>query len=97
MRAEKIYDIAGARNRFARLMRLCVNGEASAAGSGAAKLKALLAPYRNGQCPVSVCYRNGDASVEMRLGEDWRVSLDDRLLAELSAWLLPENVEVLYS
>ena len=96
VRAEKIYDIAGARSRFARLMRLSVNGEASI-GTAAAKLRALLAPYRNGPCPVSVCYRNGDASVEMRLGEDWLVSLDDRLLADLSAWLQPENVEVLYT
>jgi len=96
--AEKICDLATARTRFARAVLLLMNGEASSAGAAAAqKLKNLLAPYRNGACPVSVRYQNGAASVEMRLGDDWRVSLDDRLLASLAEWLRPENVEVIYS
>ena len=40
---------------------------------------------------------NGEASVEMWLGDDWRVNLDDRLLSSLAEWLRPENVEVIYS
>ena len=96
--AEKISDLATARSRFAREVRLSMNGEASAAGAeGARKLKSLLAPYRNGPCPVAVRYQNGEASVEMRLGEDWRINLDDRLLASLGEWLKPENVEVVYA
>jgi len=96
--AEKICDLAAARTRFARAVRLSMNGEASAAAAaGAQKLKNLLAPYRNGACPVAIRYQNGAASVEMRLGDDWRVSLDDRLLASLEEWLRPENVEVIYS
>ena len=95
--AERVYDFATARSRFARSVRLSMNGEASQAGAAAAaKLKQMLAPYRNGGCPVAIRYRNGEASVEMQLGEDWRVSVDERLLAELSAWLKPENVEVVY-
>ena len=92
--AERIYDVAGARSRFARGVRLSMNGEAS--GSGAATLKSLLEPYRNGSCPVAVCYRNGGASVEMQLGDSWRVNLDDALMKSLNEWLRPENVEVLY-
>ncbi len=46
---------------------------------------------------MAIVYRSGEASVEMRLGDDWRVNLDDRLLASLAEWLQPENVEVLYS
>jgi len=62
--AEKIYDVAGARSRFARGVRLSMNGEATNAGAAAsAKLKSLLEPYRPGTCPVAVCYRNGGASV----------------------------------
>ena len=96
--AEKICDLAAARTRFARAVRLSMNGEASAAAAaGVQKLKNLLTPYRNGVCPVAVCYQNAAASVEMRLGDAWRVSLDDRLLASLAEWLRPENVEVVYS
>jgi len=95
--AERIYDLAGARSRFARAVRLSMNGEASSAGAaGSAKLKTLLEPYRQGQCAVEVRYRNGGASVEMQLGDNWRVNLDDALLQSLNEWLKPENVEVVY-
>jgi len=95
--AEKIYDVSGARNRFARGVRLSMNGEASEAGAAtSAKLKSLLEPYRNGPCPVEVRYRNGGASVELQLGDTWRVNLDDALMKSLAEWLRPENVEVLY-
>jgi DNA polymerase-3 subunit alpha len=95
--AERIYDVAGARSRFARGVRLSMNGEVSQAGAAAsATLKSLLEPYRNGPCPVAVCYKNGGASVEMQLGDNWRVSLDDALMKSLNEWLRPENVEVLY-
>ena len=70
------------------------NGGNGAAAS--ATLKRLLEPYRNGPCPVAVCYRNGGASVEMQLGDNWRVTLDDALMKSLNEWLKPENVEVLY-
>ena len=51
--AEKIYDLNAARNLYARGMRLTCNGQSSAQ-----KLKELLAPYRNGPCPVSIVYHN---------------------------------------
>jgi DNA polymerase-3 subunit alpha len=95
--AERIYDLAGARSRFARAVRLSMNGGASQAGAtAAATLKSMLEPHRPGTCPVAVCYRNGGASVEMQLGENWRVNLDDALMKSLNEWLRPENVEVLY-
>jgi len=89
--AEKIYDIPGARGRFARRLRLSMNGEASAA-----RLKQLLAPYRSGPCAVSIAYRNGRARCELALGDDWRVTPDDKLIRSLHEWLRPENVEFLY-
>jgi len=95
--ADRVYDLAAARSRFAREMRLVMNGEASReAAAATAKLKELLAPYRNGPCPVAIAYQNGTASVQMRLGDGWKVSLDDRLLESLRQWLKAENVEVLY-
>jgi DNA polymerase-3 subunit alpha len=97
VRAEKIFDLCTARGRFARQMRLAMNGEASRSpGQAAARLKTLLAPYRNGPCPVAIQYINDNASVELKLGEDWRVTLDDRLLTQLNDWLRPENVQIQY-
>ncbi|HSD60917.1 MAG TPA: DNA polymerase III subunit alpha, partial [Burkholderiales bacterium] len=89
--AEKLYNLAAARSRFARAVRLTCNG-----GADAARLKALLAPYRNGNCPVVISFRNGEASCELELGGGWRVSLQDALLQSLAASLKPDNVQVVY-
>jgi DNA polymerase-3 subunit alpha len=89
--ADKLYTLAEARGRYARGLRLTMNG-----GSDAKRLQALLAPFRNGPCPVRLSYRNGDAVAELPLPETWRVRLDDALLAGLADWLKPENVKVVY-
>ncbi len=91
--ADRIYDLAGARTRFAQGLRLACNGQ-----SNGRKLAELLAPYKveEGGCPVWVDYRNRHASCRVRLGEDWRVRLDDRLLEGLGGWLEPEAVRVIY-
>jgi len=94
--ADKLYDLGGARARFARGIRLSLNGDPSTGGVAAKRLRELLAPHRNGTCPVRVCYRNGDAVAELRLGDDWRVTPDDALIDALKLWLQPENVEVVY-
>jgi DNA polymerase-3 subunit alpha len=89
--ADKLYTLAEARGRYARGLRLTMNG-----GSDAKRLQALLMPFRNGPCPVRLSYRNGDAAAELPLPESWRVRLDDALLAGLADWLTAENVKVLY-
>jgi DNA polymerase-3 subunit alpha len=89
--ADKLYTLAEARGRFARSLRLTMNG-----GSDAKRLQALLAPFRNGPCPVRLTYRNGDAMAELPLSDNWRVRLDDALLAGLVDWLQAENVKVIY-
>jgi DNA polymerase-3 subunit alpha len=90
--ADKLYTLAEARGRYARGLHLTMNG-----GSDARRLQALLAPFRNGPCPVRLSYRNGEAAAELPLPESWRVRLDDALLTGLADWLKPENVKVLYS
>ena len=91
--AERIYDLAGARTRFAQGLRLACNGQSSGR-----KLAELLSPYRvqEGGCPVWVDYHTPSARCRVRLGEDWRVRLDDRLLESLGGWLEPASVNVIY-
>ncbi|HEV8260152.1 MAG TPA: DNA polymerase III subunit alpha, partial [Burkholderiales bacterium] len=92
--ADRLYDLAAARSRFARKVRLHCNGQSS--GS---KLKELLAPYRNtgdGGCPVSVVYSNDDAIAEIELGDAWRVKLEDGLINSLGDWIEPKNVQIVY-
>ena len=96
--AERIYDLDGARTRFAQSLRLLCNGQCHASPSASSKLNLLLSPYRleEGGCPVWIEYRNPVASCEVRLGGDWRVKLDARLLESLQDWLAPEAVRIIY-
>ncbi|MBU4500131.1 MAG: DNA polymerase III subunit alpha, partial [Gammaproteobacteria bacterium] len=87
--AEKIYDLAGARTRFAQGLRLACNGQVSTQPNSGRKLAELLEAYKaqEGGCPVWVDYQNPNARCRVRLGEGWRVRLDDRLLESLRGWL----------
>ncbi|MDT3707627.1 MAG: DNA polymerase III subunit alpha [Thiobacillus sp.] len=96
--AERIYDLAGARTRFAQGLQLACNGQCHGQSNSGRKLSELLAPYKveEGGCPVWVDYHNHHARCRVRLGEDWRVRLDDRLLESLGGWLKPGAVSVIY-
>jgi len=61
------------------------------------RLRAMLAPYTPGNCPVRLAYRNADAACELALGENNRVRLEDDLLTALGDWLSSENVSINYS
>jgi DNA polymerase-3 subunit alpha len=93
--AEELLDLDSLRGRYAARLRIAVNGQADAK-----RLQQVLAPYRHsghGACQVLVLYENGKALCQVALGDAWRVRPDSRLLAELGAWLAPENVQVVYS
>jgi DNA polymerase-3 subunit alpha len=99
----KLFDLAGARSRYAKSIRLNCNGL-----SNAVKLKDLLAPYRNNgsttfnnennscYCPVSIIYQNQNAGCKIELGDEWRVNLHDNLLQSLTEHFQAENVRVIY-
>ena len=92
--AEEVLDLEALRGRFASRLRISMNGQADAR-----RLQELLAPYRasgGGACQVVVSYRNATAACDVALGEAWRVRPDSRLIADLGAWLAPENVQLVY-
>jgi DNA polymerase-3 subunit alpha len=90
--ADRLYNLTAARNNFARAIRLHCNGKSSGT-----RLKEILGPYRNGACPVSVVYNNASAEVEVRLGEDWKVDLQEDLIRALGQWLQPDAIEIVYA
>ena len=95
--AERIYDLAGARTRFAQGLRLACNGQCHGqpqrpqAGRIAGALQGA-----GGRMPGVGGLPQSSARCRVRLGEDWRVRLDDRLLESLGGWLKPEAVSVIY-
>jgi DNA polymerase-3 subunit alpha len=93
--ADRLLTLAEARGRFARHLRLSLDGQAGTA-QAAQRLRALLTPYTPGNCPVRLSYRNARASCELALGDACRVRLENDLLTALSDWLRDENVRVEY-
>ncbi len=89
--ADQVMDLAEVRAAHARLLRLCINGQADSA-----KLKALLAQYSGGHCHVAIRYRNAQGECDIRLPESCRVKVSGPLLDSLAQWLDEKNVEVVY-
>jgi DNA polymerase-3 subunit alpha len=89
--AENVYDLAAIRKRHARELRLACNGNAEAG-----RLSELLAPFRNGTCPIVVEYSNRGVAGELALSDAWRVALEEPLLAGLEEWLAHDAVRVIY-
>lgn len=108
--AEKLYDLAGIRSRYAKQIRLYCSPSTL---PQIAKLKTLLTPYscqsKTHQispnttnsiafsgCPISLVYNNKDATCELELGTDWQVLLHDDLLQSLSTHFKAENIKIIY-
>ncbi len=89
--AEQVHDIAAIRKRYARGLRLALNG-----GAEAARLADLLEPFRPGRCAVLLEYRAAGLCGEIEFPESWAVNPDNALIAQLQDWLAPENVRVVY-
>ena len=97
--ADRLLSLGDARARFARALRVSLNGEVSEAGGAIAavdRLHALLKPYHEGSCPIRIRYRNASAEAELPLGEGWKVRPEDALLDSLREWLSGDAVEMVY-
>ena len=111
MAADGILDLAAARGRYARGLRLSMNG-----ASDATRLRQMLSAYRardtqgadrgvdgsaDDGCRITIAYRSAHAApaamCEIELGESWRIVADDALVIGLGEWLSPENVRFVYS
>jgi len=92
--AEELFDIASARSTFANRLELGIAPENRVSVS---RLKELLTPYRDGKCPVMIRYRNLIADAQLKLGEEWRVTLHNDLLEGLNKLLGAQNVRIHYT
>ncbi|MDR3214157.1 MAG: DNA polymerase III subunit alpha, partial [Azoarcus sp.] len=96
--ADRLLTLGEARGRFARALCLRLDGEKLNDNAAAIeRLIALLTPFRAGDCPVRIGYRNARAEGDLPLGKAWQVRPDDALLEGLRDWLPAAGVvEVLY-
>lgn len=98
IKAELIADIEKSRTDNARQLLLTLQSTKSdrQITSKINDIREILTPFRNGQCPVFVDYALDQATARLRLGEQWRVQLPDRLLDQLREKLGESHVSVEY-
>ncbi|WP_323000435.1 OB-fold nucleic acid binding domain-containing protein, partial [Castellaniella sp.] len=91
--ADDLYDLQRIRETRARSLRLSVPDALEPA-----QLQELLGPWRSQESgvPVELRLRRQDFSCLLRLGDDWRVRMDDALIAGARQWLSYDQVEVFY-
>jgi DNA polymerase-3 subunit alpha len=102
--AERVLDLAGARQEFGKRLRIRLNGIADAPA-----LRGAIAPFSAlsqasggaaatsaGPLPVVVEYGNATARCAIELGDGWRVRPEQGLLEALDERLHPETITVEY-
>ena len=95
MRAKEIYDIAHAREHFAKNLMVTVDHKHAANGF-INDLQRVLTPFKEGTCAVVVDYQKDDASAKIPLGEEWRVHPTDELLNRLRESMGENKVNITY-
>lgn len=92
--ADDLYDLQRIRESRARFLSLDLGGQADIKA-----LQTLLAPWRadgDAGVAVEVAVQRPGFSCSLRLGETWRVRMDDDMLARAKKWVGPDKVEVVY-
>ena len=95
MSAKALYDINQAREHFARGVRVSLD-EDKASGGTIPQLQNILQPFREGNCPIVISYKRGDAAADLPLGEAWQIHPTDELLHRLRELVGEGDVQVVY-
>ena len=95
MSAEKLLDIDQAREQYAKGLE--INVDAQHASNGFTQhLAQILAPFREGNCPIVLEYQRPDARARLQFGQEWRVRPADELLHRLKELAGESGVRVVY-
>ncbi len=93
--ANRIHDLDGARERFARRLVLAI--DAGQFGNGLLhELTEALTPYRSGNCPLHIDYTRPGARAELVCDSDWQVHPAEPLLRRLRGLIGGERVRLEY-
>ncbi|MGS2724054.1 DNA polymerase III subunit alpha [Porticoccus sp. GXU_MW_L64] len=95
IRAETVRTLSDARDLAVKQLSLRYSPQNRQADS-ASQLAAVLADYRGGPAAITVNCRNTNASGDVALGDNWKVSIRDDLLHKLREQLGVDNVSLAY-
>jgi DNA polymerase-3 subunit alpha len=95
VQAKRIFDLAGAREIYAKSLVLKVS-EQQITNDFIAALHNILKPFVGGKCPIIIEYSNQAALGKLVLGDEWKVKLSDEMLLKLKEFLGAEQITVIY-
>ncbi len=93
--ADRLFDIDEARSAFSKRLLINLNGSEDCSGAIVA-LSGVLAPYRDGVCPVWIKYQSSSATAQFVLGQEWKVRPTDELIHQLNELLNENNIQMIY-
>jgi DNA polymerase-3 subunit alpha len=94
MQANFVTDIDGARERYARKLKLKLDAQSGV--EQLLKLRHTIEPYCEGITPIQVEYQNSGATAQLVLGDQWHIRPAEQLLQRLRHTLGEENVMLDY-
>ncbi|MCK4870104.1 MAG: DNA polymerase III subunit alpha [Gammaproteobacteria bacterium] len=95
VQARRIINLEQARGEYGKCLMLSIKST-NIGYNFIGELKELLAKHGGGNCLVAISYTTAGAAGKMVLGDEWRVTPNDELLAELRTLLTPDSVNVQY-
>lgn len=88
---KKLFSMTDAREHFAKAMKIKIKAE-NFKNEFPQNLQQVMAPFCPGRCPVLVEYHRKDSSVDILLGQKWKVKPADDLIKALNCQLNCEIV-----
>ncbi|MDD2701902.1 MAG: DNA polymerase III subunit alpha [Sideroxydans sp.] len=92
--ADALHDFASARAVFAKRLDIDCSMDDKVCTK---RLAEMLKPYCGGECTVQINYRNLIGAAPLRLGDEWKVTLPEELMATLSEEIGQDKVRIVYS
>ena len=96
MTAKEVYDIATARERFAPALDIKVSDN-QINKDFFNRFTQALEPFQYGALPVNIYYSRAEATAQLQLGTQWRVTPDDELLDNLKILLGNKQVRLKFN
>ncbi len=96
MSVKEVYDIATARERFATALEIKIDQQ-QVTQDFFTRFNQVLEPFQYGALPVNVFYSRAEATANLQLGIQWRVTPDDELLDNLRMLLGNKHVRLKFS
>ncbi|MFW5450105.1 MAG: DNA polymerase III subunit alpha [Methylophagaceae bacterium] len=93
--AETVYDIARAREICGKVLVVSIENDNNSQ-EWIQSLQTILSPFRQGMTPLEVDYKNANARTLISLGDDWKITPTDALLADLAASPMVSMIKMKY-